>query len=657
MAVLETIRVKFGILITVIIAVALLGFIIDPTIILSWFNSGQEEVNVGTVNGEPVTYSEFSKELERLEGISQFMTNPDASAEDMQKYNNENAWNSVMYNKLIIPNIEKAGIAVGENEVIDIMSGDIPSPVINSVFSDGNGIFYKDALLQFVEMCNQDETGAYKSFWNYLSEEAKKQQYFGKYLSLMVNSGYMNTLMKENIISGTNNTFDLEFVSIPFGYERDTTIVVSDSEIADYYNSHKKFYKQVEGRDIEYVSFVTVPSDSDVAAAKAEIDELYGEFTETDDLSTFLFSNSDREYDEHWYASGELNAVSSKLNEFVSNNRKGAVSEIVKDGDAFYAARIIDQAMVSDSVFVKAINATEPDSLFNSVEAMWITQTPGYEKLMTLSKGSELTLNGLKFKLMDRTKPSMKKQVAILEKQVIPSEETIENYRAQANDLSAKAAGNYDNFKATVNEEGLYAHPVTRMLESSDNLGYIDNTKEVTRWAFESAAGQVSDVIAVDAVNFIVAAVTKVHNEGYTPLEEVSSQIREHLYAKKLAAKKVAEVSEKIAGVESLESIAKMFNTTVSSKDGVAFHSRDSYGTEPMLIGAASVAEVGKINKPVAGNYSVYVYKVTKNDAGEFFTESDADNYNMQKAQMETQMIIPTMAEAADVKDYRARYF
>ena len=62
MAVLETIRVKFGILITVLIAVALLSFIIDPTS-LSMFNSDYagQETTVASVNGHDITYTEFSQ--------------------------------------------------------------------------------------------------------------------------------------------------------------------------------------------------------------------------------------------------------------------------------------------------------------------------------------------------------------------------------------------------------------------------------------------------------------------------------------------------------------------------------------------------------------------------------------------------------------------
>ena len=77
----------------------------------------------------------------------------------------------------------------------------------------------------------------------------------------------------------------------------------------------------------------------------------------------------------------------------------------------------------------------------------------------------------------------------------------------------------------------------------------------------------------------------------------------------------------------------------------------------PKFIGAASVAEDGKICGPVAGNIGVYVYKVTGRETGAFFTEDDAKARDAQMAQYSTQMLVPVMMEDADVKDNRARFY
>jgi peptidyl-prolyl cis-trans isomerase D len=156
---------------------------------------------------------------------------------------------------------------------------------------------------------------------------------------------------------------------------------------------------------------------------------------------------------------------------------------------------------------------------------------------------------------------------------------------------------------------------------------------------------------------FIVAALRGIHKEGYTPVEQVASQINNILYNQKAGENKAAEVAEKIAGLEDMAAVAEALGKTVSTKEDVAFSSLTSTGLDIKFIGAASVAEDGKICGPVVGNVGVYVYKVTGRDNGAFFTEDDAKARDAQMTQYTTQMVVPVMADDADVKDNRARFF
>ena len=195
------------------------------------------------------------------------------------------------------------------------------------------------------------------------------------------------------------------------------------------------------------------------------------------------------------------------------------------------------------------------------------------------------------------------------------------------------------------------------MLEGTNRLGSIDNTREVTRWAFDAKVGDVSNIITVDNNYFIVAALKGVHKEGFTPVEEVAASITNILYSEKAGQKKAEEVAEKIAGLTDMEAIATALQTTVSTKDGVAFASMGAQGLDPKFIGAASVAEDGKICGPLAGSIGVYVYKVTGRDTGAFFTEDDAKARDAQMSQYATQMVVPVMMEDAEVTDNRARFY
>ena len=655
MAVLETIRVKFGIVITVLIAVALLSFIIDPTTLQSVSSSMSSKYDVGNIDGKAISYNDFQAEVDKFTTINEITTGSSAQNEEQQIAIRNAAWQSLIDQYLFIKNAKKAGLNVGTEEMVAMMSGEMDSPVFtqNATFFDEGGNFSKQRLLEFVDYVSSDETGRLKIFWDYLQNTAISQEYYEKYMSLFTQSNVVNPLMLAEQIADNNNTFNVEFVMVPFGFATDSTIVVSDKEIKAYYDSHKKFFKQPASRDIEYVVFEVAPSAADFTAANQALVEVYEEFATTENMKSFLLSNSDRQYDAHWYKEGELNTVAKAVNDFAFGSEKGA-SQVIAEGESFYAVRVLESANVPEQIQVKYAPA---DSLLADAEAQWIPQTPGFEDLMTLKKGEKATINGLVFQVVDTKDAAPRKRVAILEKKAVAGKETVNEYYSKANTLATMSAGKYESFKKAVDSLGVYAHPVNKMLQSADRLGSVEDTKEVTRWAFDAKVGQVSNIITVNNNYFIVAALKGISKEGYTPVKEVASSIKSVLYSEKAGEKKAAEVAEKIAGLESMEAIAEALGTTVSTKDGVAFSSMTSQGLDPKFIGAASVAEDGKISGPVAGSIGVYVYKVTGRDTGAFYTEEDAKAREAQVAQYTTQMVVPVMSEDADVKDNRARFF
>ena len=660
MAVLETIRVKLGILITVLIAVALLSFIIDPSTLQSVTASMSSKYDVGEINGKSISYNDYQADVDKFTAINEILTGGSVQNEQQQASVRNAAWQALVDKYLFIKNAQKAGINVSEEEMINLMSGEIESPVFsqNPAFFDENGQFSKNMLLEFVSYMDSDQTGRLQMYWEWLQNQAKTQQYYAKYNSLFSASNYVNTLALANQIAENNNTFNVEFVMVPMGYVQDSTIVVSDSEIKKYYDNHKKFFRQPASRDIEYVVYEVLPSASDVEAANKALVDVYDEFSTTENMKSFLLANSDRQYDNHWYKAGELNSLSKEINDFAFGDAKG-VSPVITTDNTFYAVRVVEEAMVSDSVYVKYAPATTEnvDSVLNASEAMWLTQVAGFEDVMKAAKNEKVTVNGMVFNVLDKTAPVAKKKVAVLVKTAVPSKETVNSFYAKANTLATKSAGKYDNFVKAVAEEGVYAHPINKMLEGTDRLGAIENTKEVTRWAFDAKVGDVSNIITVNNNYFIVAALKGIHKEGYTPVDEAAASIKNILYSEKAIAKKAEEVSAKIAGLNDMQAIAEALGTTVSTKDGIAFSSLTAQGLDPKFIGAASASEEGKICGPVQGNIGVYVYKVTGRDTGSFFTEDDAKVRDAQMAQYAAQMLLPVMMDDAEVKDNRARFF
>ncbi len=696
MAILQKTREKAGMAVSIIIALALLSFIVDPQTLETAFNAMSSKNDVGTINGKTISYLDFQQDVEKFTTINEMVTGSSAQSEQQQEQVRNAAWQSLLDKYLFIKNAKAAGIRVGEEEMKELLAGDMVSPVIsqNPAFMDEDGNFSKEALQNLINGISQDQTGRLKEYWNYIQNTIYTQQYYAKYGSMFTQGNVQNPLMLRRSIAENNNTTNVDFIMVPF-YGQDTTVKVSDEEVRKYYEGHKKMFRQNASRDIEYVVFEVKPSEADITATNEAMSKVYDEFTTTENVKSFLAKNSERNYSEYWYKSGELSTVNKSISDFVDSNAGGTSPIVSGSNNDFYAVRILATAQIPDSVYVKHIllqagSESKADSLlnvlskgesFSNIAASysadtrsaadgelgnigWMTQTymiPGFESVLTSQVGKPYivkTQYGTHIvEVTKKTAPVTKKQVAILEKTAFASGETFNSYYAQASKFSKIAAGKYNNYKAAVDSMGLYSHPMSNVLESTSSYGSISQAKEVTRWVFDNKVGKVSEIITVNNNYLFIATVTGIHKEGVAKINEVKNIIRQQLYAEKASEKAAADVAQKIQGLTDLQVIADTLHSSVSAGVDVRFASLAGQGLDPKFIGAASVAPEGKICGPVAGTIGTYIFKVNSRDTGSFYTEDDAKNAVAQLNSYTTQMILPVMMTDANVKDNRARFY
>lgn len=693
MAVLEKIRVKFGLVISIIIALALLSFIIDPSTLESAVNSMSSKYDVGQIAGKRISYTDFQETVDKYTTINELLSGSSSQNEQMQQQIRNSAWQEYLDRYMFVSNAKDAGIKVGDAEMLDLVSGSNISPVIaqNPVFMDESGNFSTEALNAFIQNVNADETGQLRTYWNYIQNTVYNQQYYVKYGALFSAGNYENALQLADDLASNNTTADVEYCMSYYPVAQDSTITVSSDEIKSYYKAHKNMFKRNANREMEYVVFEVVPSSEDITAASDAIDAVYDEFSTTENMKNFLLKNSDRQLSSYWYKDGELNTVNSEINSQIFSEKKD-ITSIIRSGNSFYAARVVDTKSIPDSVFVKHIllqgdNAKHlADSLsavvakganFSNLVAAysadqssaadgvlgsigWMTQTymiPGLESVLEAPKGKPFVLNtqyGIHVVLVtEQTKPVLKKQVAVLEKTAIASKETFNKYYSDANNFATLTNGTYEGYKRALDSTKVYSHSLT-VTEGTSTYGAIDQAKEVTRWVFDNKVGKASNIITVNNNYFFIAAVKAVHEEGYAPVKEVASLINNKLYSDKLQAKTTASVAEKINGKTSMEDIAEAMGTTVEHNEALSLAATN---VDPALLGAVSAANNGEVYGPVQGSLGVYVVKVADKQTGSFYTEEDAKNFASRKAQYTSQQILGVMADYDKVKDNRERFF
>ena len=285
MAVLEKIRVKMGAFITVIIAVALLSFIIDPSTLESTISMFSSKYDVGEINGEAVTYQDYQKKVDYFTQIYQ-ITNGGATNDQTQDAINNTAWQDEIADRVLMPAIEAAGVTLGEEELFDMSQGSNISPVLaaEAAFQNENGAFDKARLAQFVQAIHQDQSGQMQMYWSYLEDNMVKDQLLTKYLSMLEKSTFVTPVELNRAIAENNTTYNVDFVVKPFGFAIDSSIVVSNQEVKEYYDNHIKNFEQQECKDFEYVVYEVVPSADDIELAQSSINKVYDEFVSAENM-------------------------------------------------------------------------------------------------------------------------------------------------------------------------------------------------------------------------------------------------------------------------------------------------------------------------------------------------------------------------------------
>ena len=687
MAVLEKIRVKLGILISILIAIALLSFIIDPNTLGSTLQSMSKENNVGYMNGKPVTYREYFTAVEQNTSLMQALSGGNSNTEEAQNQVREMTWNQLFNQRVFFPKIKDAGFSVEDAEMVSLLQGENPSPIVaqQRMFAGEDGRFSPEAVKEFVSQMDLDESGVSRRYWEYLKEQVYAQQMYSKYLSALRGTSTLSADEIARAIEDGNTTKDVDFFVVPINFGVDSSLQISSAEVSKYYNDRKDFFKQPANRDIEYVMYEVVPSQEDIAATKAEFDDLYEQFKVAENLKNFVALNSDRRWDDTFYTKDELARRTPAFADYAFG-APAAASAIDSTAEAFAAVRVAERKMMPDSVSISfamfpTAEQARADSLLAAVRKNgasadlmptgWVTletlaangmdvfneafeMKAGESRLLNLDQHQMVAV----IKVEQTTKPKEKVKLAILSKNINPSEDTYRDYNMKAADLADRSDGSYEKFAAIVKEEGLPVIPMQNVTIDTRRIGVVDNARQVVHWVFDrkTKEGSVSDIITVDNKYYFVAAVTKARKEGRIPLEEVKDDILKELINQKKVEKVAAEAQEAISGGESLEVLAEKFNTTVNHRDGISFANADM-SLEPAFVGAVAAAPQGKVVGPIKGAVGVYFFEVTNVATGEYYTEADALNRNSQKNSALMQRITDIISQEADVKDYRGKFY
>ena len=677
MASLNTLRTKFGIVLSIVIAGALLAFILSLKTEMGF--SGNDP-RVGVIDGEKINYSEYYNQYEQVKAQS----GAQESNEQQSAMLANAAWQALIGKYVLTPGFDKMGLRVTEPERMSMVSGQHPSQAFYNAFADPRtGEYNVAAVHQFLSEAEANAQA--QQAWAQLNEQARMEREVAKFLGLIKGGVYVNSLEVANGVNSANNTYAGKWAGKKYSAVPDSLIQLKSSDIKAYYNSHKNMFKQTPSRALSYVVFEVSPTDDDMLALEKSVAEVGAQFAATEELKSFVRANRNGKIADNYVSAKQLSEEEAKA------LLDGATYGPVLKNNEWTMARALDTKIVPDSMGIRHIvlpytQEALADSLLTVLKggadfAQVAAQYSVYDA--TAANGGEVGVmpfsafsgefaaalanaktgdivkiaSGDAIQLMQvyrADKPSKHVQVASITYPVEASAATRRDIHNQAGTFSVNAKGSVEAF----NDAASAAAVTPRIASLAQGVRTIrgrEDSRDVARWAYGAEVGDVSEIFPVGK-DYVIAMLTEIDDNEFAPLEKVSAQIR----AQVLRDKKYDYIVKELSG-STLDEQAKSLGTEVADFDNVTFGAFyvNGPGFEPRLIGAiSSTTEKGVLSAPVKGLSGVYVFEVDDIQTSDKQTaEGEKVRAQAMAESMAQQFSVQAIQQMAKIQDLRGKYF
>ena len=676
MASLNTLRTKFGVVLSIIIALALLAFILSLKTEMGF--SGNDP-RVGVIDGQKINYSEYYDQYELIKS----QNNIQESDEQQSAMLANAVWQSLIAKYVLTPGFERLGIRVTEPERMAMASGQQPSQTFYSAFADPRtGQYDVDAISQFLAQAETNPQAA--QMWAQLNEQARLEREMQKFFGLIKGGAFVNSLEVAQGVKSANETFSGKWIGKKYSSVPDSLISVSSSDLKNYYNSHKDQFKQTPSRTLSYVVFEVSPTDDDLLALEKNATEVGKNFAAAEDVKSFVRANRNGKIADSYVTGAQLSDEEAKA--LMAGQMYGPVLK----NNEWTMARVLDSKMAPDSIGIRHIvlpytQEALADSLLTALRkggdfAAAAAQYSVYdataanggevgvmpfsaftgefaEALADAKKGDIVKIaSGDAIQLMQvyrADKPTKHIQVASITYPVEASDATRRDIHNQAGSFMVNAKGSSEAFADAASEAAVTPRVAT-LTQGDRTIRGLEDSRDVARWAYGAKKGDVSEIFSVGK-DYVIAMLTEIDDNDYASLQKVAAQIR----AQVLRDKKYEYILKELSG-STLADQAASLGSEVGDFSDVTFGSYyiDGIGMEPRLVGAIASSEKGALSAPVKGMSGLYVFEV--NDIATSDKQTDEGEKVRAQAMAEgmaQQFAIPAIQQMAEIQDLRGEYF
>jgi peptidyl-prolyl cis-trans isomerase D len=705
MSVIQKIREKYAAVSIAVIALSLIGFILmDALSSRSSLFTGNQTV-VGEVNGEEINIKDFDTDLSDME--NNYRQQGMEVNENMRQQLIEMLWNTKVDEVLMTKEYQKLGLVFSTADLNEALYGENPPPALAQQFkNEKTGAYDADGARKFINSLRKKKSDdpqrqyVEKNLIGYLISNGIKT----KYNTLLSGSVYYPKWLHELEENNDNSMANFSYVFVPYTSINDSSITITDSEIASYVSKHPKEYKQENTRSISYAVFDAAPTSSDSLTIRNTVSSLSESFRTTLDNEQFLNANGTALPYNDGYSIGSKIQVPNA--DSIKSLSDGNIYGPYLDAGNYVIAKMISRRSLPDSVKCRHIliatkdaqsgQPTLPDSIakkradsiaaainlgadFASL-ALQFSNDPGskdkggeYEfasqQFTNLAKpfaefifyqttGSKQVIKtdfGWHYiEILQQKNFETAYKVAYLAKSIEPSSETINSASTAAVQFSSISR----DLKSY--EKNCESKKITPRLadvrQNEFSITGLGNARRLIKWVYENDKGAVSEPENIGD-KYVVAAITDIKKEGLMDAKTAKNLVEPILKTKK----KAKQIIDKIGNSTDLSAISTAFSVQVSRADSVIFSSPfiSGVGNEPKVLGAVFNSQK-TITTPIAGNSGVFVIKTEQ----VYMRASQSLDYASKRTQIEqasrgsiSYRVAESLKKSAEIDDYRIKFY
>ncbi len=659
---------------------------------------GQRSNNIGSVNGEDITYQEFANLLDQYKQYQVSQTGQEIPESQMETFRNS-VWQNLVNQKLVQQKIEELGLSVTDAEVKDALLGPNPPASVTQYFIDSTGTFNRDAYEAAI--FNTQNKEAVIQVENQVRAELlqnKLQNYINA--SVVVSEADVKKRFIEQ-----NIKMDAKYVLVNSNDTHDSLVQVTDAEVEDYFDENKNEYKVDPQRKLKYVLFRKEATAGDSSGIRNNLFEIVNKLkTDTSSFKTYVEIYSDQPFTKD---SLGISQIPAGAQDAIVSAAEGDIVGPLLTNEGYAVYRVVDEFRSKDD-FVKASHILiKPDpknpdddslaqAVYNRVTkegedfaevAKVMSQDPG-----SGAKGGDLGWFGKGQMVEEFDKAVFSGRIDVIQKpvktqfgwhiikttgksnrkyvvekivnKIAPSMTTLDMIYENAGDFAYLAE--QDGFEQVATELDYTILETPNFKEDATTIPGLGANRAINVFAFENDKGDVSPVFKVPT-GYVVCTVFAIDEAGYRPLDQVKGSITNIIKRDKKKEKALEQSEQIYAKVKeggNLD-VAKTVYPKATVDVAANFTTNGvipKVGRDFAFAEKAYSMNLEEISEPFIGNRGAYIIKLTKR------TAFDSTAYSIQKNSLRDNIMrqkknslfnawIEKVKEEADIEDNRHVFY